>query len=98
MVYGGFSTRADLEHAEKFFDGRNIAKYNMALAQVLDSVHAKERWIAECFCVFIVILAAAYGCDSGRWTMLWSGSTSGKMLRSSDACTKGGRSQMGMTA
>jgi hypothetical protein len=98
MIYGGFSTQADLEHAEKFFDGRHVTKYNMALAQALDSVLAKERWIAECFYLFIIILAAAYGCYNSRRTMLRSGWTSGRMVRSSDARARGGRSQMGMIA
>jgi aminopeptidase 2 len=44
-VYGGFSSQSDLEHAEKFYDGRDTSKYNMALAQTLDSIRAKVRWI-----------------------------------------------------
>ncbi|KZV77286.1 hypothetical protein PENSPDRAFT_568462 [Peniophora sp. CONT] len=44
-TYAGFSSKKDLELAEKFFDGKDISKFNMALAQAYDSIKAKLRWI-----------------------------------------------------
>ena len=70
--YAGFSTKEDLAHAEKFFEGKDVSKYNMALAQAYDSIKAKIRWIEvslSCFrCVIQIVvkkltmaLAAVYG-------------------------------------
>ncbi|KAI0029430.1 peptidase family M1-domain-containing protein [Vararia minispora EC-137] len=45
MTYSGFSSQTDLEHADRFFEGKDISKYNMSLAQAQDSVRSKIRWI-----------------------------------------------------
>lgn len=44
-TYASFSTNEDVERARKFFEGKDVSKYNMALAQAYDSITAKIRWI-----------------------------------------------------
>lgn len=44
-TYASFSMKEDLERAETFFRGRDVSKYNLALAQAYDSIKAKIRWI-----------------------------------------------------
>ncbi|THH11180.1 hypothetical protein EW146_g8133 [Bondarzewia mesenterica] len=44
-VFSGLSTENDRQSAEAFFEGKDISKYNQALAQALDSIKAKAAWI-----------------------------------------------------
>jgi aminopeptidase 2 len=44
-TFGGLSTEKDYEDIVEFFKDKNTAKYNMALAQTLDTIRAKIAWI-----------------------------------------------------
>ncbi|THH11179.1 hypothetical protein EW146_g8132 [Bondarzewia mesenterica] len=47
-VYSPLSTEKDREAAAAFFEGKDISKYNQALAQALDGIKAKAVWIEVC--------------------------------------------------
>ena len=83
--YAGFSTKEDIARAEKFFEGKDVSKYNMALAQAYDSIKAKIRWIEVslgCFrCVIqIVVKKVDNGTCSGLRTIFRATSTSGRKM------------------
>ncbi|KAI0051304.1 leucyl aminopeptidase [Auriscalpium vulgare] len=44
-VYSSFTAEADRLHVEQFFAGKDISKFNLVLAQVLDSIKTKAAWI-----------------------------------------------------
>ncbi|VDB93806.1 unnamed protein product [Peniophora sp. CBMAI 1063] len=44
-TYSGYSTQEDLEHVRDFFKEKDTAWYSMALAQAIDSIKARIRWI-----------------------------------------------------
>ncbi|KAI0309888.1 hypothetical protein OF83DRAFT_1179110 [Amylostereum chailletii] len=45
IAYSVFSTAEDRAHVEAFFEGKDISKYNMSLAQAVDTIKAKTSWI-----------------------------------------------------
>ncbi|KAF8841202.1 hypothetical protein BDN67DRAFT_902084 [Paxillus ammoniavirescens] len=44
-VVGNLSTKDDIETLNKFFEDKDTSRYNLALAQTLDSLHASIAWI-----------------------------------------------------
>jgi len=47
VQYGisGLSTEKDAKEVEAFFDGKDISRYNLVLAQSVDGIRAKAKWI-----------------------------------------------------
>ncbi|KAI0064922.1 leucyl aminopeptidase [Artomyces pyxidatus] len=45
IAYSGFSSEKDRAEAEAFFKGKDISRYDQALAQALDGIKAKSAWI-----------------------------------------------------
>lgn len=44
-TFSGLSTEKDYEEIEEFFKDKDTAKYNLALAQALDTIQAKIAWL-----------------------------------------------------
>jgi len=42
---GGFSSEKDAQEIEEFFKDKDISRYNMVLAQSLDGIRARAKWI-----------------------------------------------------
>jgi aminopeptidase 2 len=43
----GLSTEKDAKAVEAFFDGKDISRYNLTLAQCIDGIRAKAKWIEK---------------------------------------------------
>ncbi|KAG8927425.1 Aminopeptidase 2 mitochondrial [Tulasnella sp. 418] len=43
--FNGLTTEKDAEDVKKFFEGKDTSKYNLALAQSLDAIHANAKWL-----------------------------------------------------
>lgn len=49
-TFSGLSTEKDYQEIVEFFKDKDTSKYNLALAQVLDTIRAKIAWLEVRLC------------------------------------------------
>jgi aminopeptidase 2 len=49
-TFSGLSSEKDYQEIVEFFKDKDTSKYNLALAQVLDTIRAKIAWLEVILC------------------------------------------------